>query len=51
MKENCDIFATFINENFNNVIENSIFPESLKEQVLSQYTKKIPGMKRKITDL
>ena len=31
MKENYDIFATFITENFNNVIENSIFPESLKQ--------------------
>ena len=31
IKENYDIFATFITENFNNMIENSVFPDSLKQ--------------------
>ena len=29
--ENYDIFATFITENFTNMIENSVFPNSLKQ--------------------
>ena len=31
IKENYDIFATFITENFNNMIENSVFPDSFKQ--------------------
>ena len=31
LKENYDLFATFITENFNNMIENSVFPDSLKK--------------------
>ena len=30
MTESYDIFAYFITENFNNIIENSIFEDSLK---------------------
>ena len=51
IKENYDIFATCITENFNNMIESSVFPDSLEQvskPILSQYTKKIPGMKRKL---
>ena len=44
-------FATFINENFNNMIENSIFLESLKKQILCQYTESSQRMKMKITDM
>ena len=51
IKENYDIFAPFITENFNNMIENSVFPVSLKQAVLSKYTKNIPGVKRKTTSL
>ena len=50
-KENYYIFATFINENFNNMIENSIFLESLKKQILCQYTESSQRMKMKITDM
>ena len=31
IKQNYDIFATFVTENFNNMIENSVFPVSLKQ--------------------
>ena len=30
-KQNYDIFATFITENVINIIENSVFPDSLKQ--------------------
>ena len=46
IKENYDIFDTFINENLiNNLIENSQI--HLNKQILSQYTRQIPEMKRK----
>ena len=51
IKENDDIFATLITENFSNMIESSVLPDSLEQMnkpILSQYTKKIPGMKRKL---
>ena len=48
IKENYDIFAAFITENFNSMIENSVFPDSRKQ---ADITKKILGMKRKITGL
>ena len=48
IKENYDIFAAFITENFNSMIENSVFPNSRKQ---ADITKKILGMKRKITGL
>ena len=51
MKENYDIFATFITENVNNMIENSVFPVSLKQADIKPIYKKIPGMIRKTTGL
>ena len=51
IKENYDIFATFITENFNNMIENSVFPVSLKQADIKPIHKKIPGVIRKITGL
>ena len=48
IKEN-DIFATYITENFNNMIENSKI--QLNKPTLSQYTKKILETKRKTTGL
>ena len=51
MKENYDIFATFITENVNNMIENSVFPVSLKQADIKPIYKKIPAMIRKITGL
>ena len=32
IKENYGIFATFITENFNNMIENSVFPVSITQE-------------------
>ena len=40
IEENCDIFATFITENFNNMIENSVFPDSLKQADIKPVYKK-----------
>ena len=40
MKENYEIFATFITENVNNMIKNSIFPDSLKQEDIKQVYKK-----------
>ena len=40
IKENYDIFATFITENFNNMIENSVFPDSLKQADIKLVYKK-----------
>ena len=40
IKENYDIFATFITENFNNMIENSVFPVSLKQADINPIHKK-----------
>ena len=40
IKENYDIFATFITENFNNMIENSVFPVSLKQADIKPIHKK-----------
>ena len=40
IKENYDIFATFITENFNNMIENSVFPDSLKQADIKPVYKK-----------
>ena len=51
IKENYDIFAAFITENFNKMIEDSVFPDSLKQTKVTPVYKKIPGMKKKITDL
>ena len=49
IKENDDIFATFITENFNNMIENSIFPDLIKQADIKPVYKKTLGIKRKIT--
>ena len=39
-KENYDIFATFITENFSNMIKNAVFPVSLKQaDIKSIYNK------------
>ena len=40
IKENYDIFATFMTKNLNNMmIENSVFPDSFKEvEIKSVYT-------------
>ena len=35
-----DIFATYITENFNNMIENSVFPDSLKQTDINPVYKK-----------
>ena len=51
IKENDDIFATFITENFNNMIKNSIFPDLIKQADIKPVYKKTLGMKRKITSL
>ena len=40
IKENYDIFAPFITENFNNMIENSVFPVSLKQADIKPIHKK-----------
>ena len=40
IKENYDIFATFITENFNSMIENSVFPVSLKQADIKPIHKK-----------
>ena len=40
IKENYDIFDTFITENFNNMIENSVFPDSLKQADIKLVYKK-----------
>ena len=40
IKQNCDVFATFITENFNNMIENSDFPDSLKQADIKPVYKK-----------
>ena len=40
VKENCHIFTTFITENFNNMIENSVFPVSLKQADIKPIHKK-----------
>ena len=40
IKENYDIFATFITENFNNMIKNSVFPVSLKQADIKPIHKK-----------
>ena len=40
IKENYDIFATFITETFNNMIENSGFPISLKQADINPIHKK-----------
>ena len=39
INENYDIFATFITENLNNMIENPVFPESLKVLCYLQFLK------------
>ena len=51
IKENYDIFATFITENFNNMIENSVIPVSLKQADIKPIHKKIPRVISKITGL
>ena len=51
VKENYDIFATFITENFNNMIAKSVFPDSLKWGDIKPVYEKNPEMKRKITGL
>ena len=38
-KKNYDIFATFITENFNNLTEKSVFPDSLKRCMYTQMNK------------
>ena len=40
MRESYDIFAYFITENFNNIIENSIFEDSLKQADIKQVYRK-----------
>ena len=40
IEKNYDIFATFITENFNNMIENSVFPDSLKKVDIKPVYKK-----------
>ena len=35
-----DIFATYITENFNNMIKNSVFPDSLKQTDINPVYKK-----------
>ena len=40
IKENFDVFTTFITENFNNMIENSVFPVSLKQADIKPIHKK-----------
>ena len=40
LKENYDIFATFITENVNNMIENSVFPDSFKQADIKPVYKK-----------
>ena len=42
MTESYDIFAYFITENFNNIIENSIFEDSLKQADIKQVYRKDP---------
>ena len=46
IKENYDIFATYITENFNSMIKNSVFPDSRNKKILSQYRKKIRNEKQ-----
>ena len=50
-KENYNVFATFITENCNGMIETLFWLSHVNKQILSQYTKKIPEMKRKIAGL
>ena len=40
MKENSDIFGDFIFENYNNCVSNSIFPNSLKNAIITPVCKK-----------
>ena len=40
LKENYDIFATFVTENVNNMIENSVFPDSFKQADIKPVYKK-----------
>ena len=40
INENYDIIATYITENFNNMIENSVFPDSLKQAGIQPVYKK-----------
>ena len=40
IKENYGIFATFITENFNNMIENSVFPVSITQEDIKPKHKK-----------
>ena len=42
IKENSDIFANFIFENFNNCISHSIFPTSMKNAIITPVHKKGP---------
>ena len=50
IKENYDIFAAFITENLTR--SKTLFSQiHSNKQILSQYTKKISGMKRKIAGL
>ena len=51
IKQNYDIFATFVTENFNNMIENSVFPVSFKQADIKPIHKKILGVIWKITGL
>ena len=40
LKENYDTFATFITENVNDMIENSVFPDSFKQADIKPVYKK-----------
>ena len=51
LKENYDIFATFITENFNNIIESSVFPDLLKQADIKPVYKKDPRNEKEITGL
>ena len=50
IKENRDIFANFLTENFNDMFENSVFPDSKQANINPVY-KKISGRNREITGL
>ena len=51
IKGNSDIFASFIRQSFNNLIDSSTFPASLKLAHITPVFKKVLKIQKKIIDL
>ena len=51
IKQNSDIFASFVRKSFNNMIDSSTFPAPLKLAHITPVFKKVLKIRKKIIDL